>query len=68
MLECVEEDHPSKTLLMFKSYLSYTQLKSYLALLEKNQLIRYQEKTQTFQITEQGKEYLKDLNKVQELK
>ena len=68
MLECVKDDRPSKTLLMFKSYLSYTQLKSYLALLEKNGLIKYLDKNQGFQITDKGIEYLKGLNQVQELK
>lgn len=68
MLECVKEDSPSKTFLMFKSYLSYTQLKAYISLLEKNQLIKYIDKNQGFQITEKGIEYLKGLNQVQELK
>lgn len=68
MLECVTDDHPSKTLLMFKAYLSYTQLKAYLSLLEKNQLIKFIDKTQAFQITEKGTDYLKNLNQVQELK
>ena len=68
MLECVKDDRPSKTLLMFKSYLSYTQLKAYLELLEKNQLIKFADKNQTFQITDKGTEYLKNLNQVEELK
>ena len=68
MLECIREDHPSKTFLMFKSYLSYTQLKAYIGLLEKNQLINFVEKNQVFKITEKGLEYLKNLNQVEELK
>lgn len=68
MLECVTQDNPSKTLLMFNSYLSYTQLKSYLDLLLRNKLIELVKENHTYRITENGSKYLKNLNQVDELK
>ena len=44
----------TKTKIMYKAYLSYSQLKEYLSYMEKNELIRYEEGTQVYRITEKG--------------
>ena len=44
----------TKTKIMYKAYLSYAQLKEYLVLMEKNELIRYEDGTQVYRITEKG--------------
>ncbi|MDE2026329.1 MAG: DUF4364 family protein [Patescibacteria group bacterium] len=44
----------TKTRIMYKAYLSYTQLKEYLAYMESNDLIKYEEGTQLYRITEKG--------------
>lgn len=44
----------TKTKIMYKAYLSYAQLKDYLNLMEKNDLIRCENETQLYKITEKG--------------
>ena len=44
----------TKTKIMYQAYLSYAQLKEYLVLMEKNELIRYEDGTQVYRITEKG--------------
>lgn len=44
----------TKTKIMYKAYLSYAQLKDYLHFMEKNELIRYEDGTQVYRITEKG--------------
>lgn len=44
----------TKTKIMYKAYLSYAQLKDYLLFMEKNELIRYEDGTQVYRITEKG--------------
>lgn len=44
----------TKTKIMYKAYLSYSQLKEYLAYLEESEVIRYEEGTQLYRITEKG--------------
>lgn len=44
----------TKTKIMYKAYLSYAQLKDYLAFMEKNELVRYEDGTQIYRITEKG--------------
>ncbi len=49
----------TKTKIMYKAYLSYTQLKEYLALLEESGMIVYEDGTQVYKITEKGRKFLK---------
>jgi predicted transcriptional regulator len=44
----------TKTKIMYKAYLSYSQLKEYLSFMEQNELIRYEVGAQLYRITEKG--------------
>ncbi|TLY04350.1 MAG: DUF4364 family protein, partial [Thaumarchaeota archaeon] len=48
----------TKTKIMYKAYLSYTQLKEYLRFLQDNDLIKYEEGTQLYRITAKGRHFL----------
>jgi predicted transcriptional regulator len=54
----------TSTKIMYKAYLSYTQLKEYLDLLLRNDLIRYQESKRTFIITDKGMHLLELYNQL----
>jgi predicted transcriptional regulator len=47
-----------KTKIMYKAFLSYTQLKEYLGLLEHNNLIDYEAANQLYRTTEKGRLFL----------
>ena len=49
----------TKTKIMYKAYLSYTQLKEYLSLLEESGMVEYQDGAQIYKITEKGRKFLK---------
>jgi predicted transcriptional regulator len=49
----------TKTKIMYKAYLSYTQLKEYLSLLEESGMIVYENGTQIYKITDKGRKFLK---------
>ncbi len=49
----------TKTKIMYKAYLSYTQLKEYLSLLEESGMIGYENGTQIYKITDKGRKFLK---------
>jgi len=49
----------TKTKIMYKAYLSYTQLKEYLSLLEESGMIVYEDGTQVYKITDKGRKFLK---------
>ena len=57
----------TKTKIMYKSMLSYNQLKEYLSVLIENSLIEYIDGTQTFRPTEIGFKFLKIHNEIGEL-
>jgi len=48
----------TKTKIMYKAYLSYTQLKEYLSMLIENGLIKYDSSEMTFTTTAKGLQYL----------
>lgn len=48
----------TKTRIMYQAYLSYTQLKEYLAYLEQGEIIKYEEGTQIYRITEKGRKLM----------
>ncbi|MGH3629912.1 MAG: DUF4364 family protein [Sciscionella sp.] len=49
----------TKTKIMYKAYLSYTQLKEYLSLLEGSGMVSYEKGTQVYRITDKGRKFLK---------
>ena len=57
----------TKTKMMYKSMLSYNQLKEYLTVLIENDLIKYLNGTQTFRTTEKGLNLLKIHNEMAEM-
>ena len=57
----------TKTKIMYKAFLSYSQLKEYLAILIENKLIEYYDDTQIFKTTEKGLNLLKMQNEMGEL-
>ena len=57
----------TKTKIMYKSFLSYAQLKEYLSVLIENNLIESLEGTQTYRTTEKGLNFLKMHNEIGEL-
>jgi len=57
----------TKTKIMYKSFLSYAQLKEYLFVLIENNLIEDLEGTQTYKTTEKGLNFLKMYNEIGEL-
>ena len=57
----------TKTKIMYKSFLSYSQLKEYLSVFIENNLIEGLEGTQTYKTTEKGLNFLKMHNEIGEL-
>ena len=57
----------TKTKIMYRSFLSYTQLKEYLPVLIENNLIESHDETETFWTTEKGLKFLKTHNEMEEL-
>jgi predicted transcriptional regulator len=57
----------TKTKIMYKAFLSYTQLKEYLSVLIENNLIEYIGGTHIFKTTEKGLNFLKMHNEMGEL-
>ena len=57
----------SKTKIMYTAFLSYAQLKEYISILVDNNLIEYNDGTQTFKTTTKGLNYLKMHNEISEL-
>jgi predicted transcriptional regulator len=68
ILETVNTDEgTSRTKLMYKSYLSFSQLKEYLRTLQENGLIDYEVGMRCYRITEKGTRLLQLQNKLEEI-
>ena len=57
----------TKTKIMYKSFLSYSQLKEYFSMLIEKALIEYEDGTQKYRTTEKGLRLLKIYNQIEEL-
>ncbi|HKI09846.1 MAG TPA: winged helix-turn-helix domain-containing protein [Nitrososphaeraceae archaeon] len=57
----------TKTKIMYKAYLSFTQMKEYLRVLTENNLLKYDVYTQTFKITEKGLKFLQTYDQMDDL-
>jgi predicted transcriptional regulator len=60
-------EHMTRTKLMYKAFLSYTQVKEYLALLAQKDLVSYDSITQTYKTTEKGIRLLQFCNELDDL-
>ena len=68
ILETVNADEgTNRTKLMYKSYLSFSQLKEYLSTLQENGLIDYEAGRRCYRITERGRRVLQLQNKMEEI-
>ena len=66
MLE-IARDGAIKTRIMYKAFLSFPQLKEYLDILMKGGLLRYDKETRLFFATEKGKQFIANINNVEEM-
>ncbi len=57
----------TKTHIMYRAYMSYSQLKEYLKLLEERQLIKYELGSQLYVLTEKGLKFMNAYDKINEL-
>lgn len=57
----------TKTRIMYRAYLSYTQVKEYLSFLLENGLIKYEEGSQLYRITEKGIHFLQVYSEISDL-
>ena len=68
ILETANADEgTNRTKLMYKSYLSFNQLKEYLATLQENGLIEYEVGMRRYRITDKGIRVLQLQNKMEEI-
>ncbi|NOJ29765.1 MAG: hypothetical protein DA328_06315 [Nitrososphaeraceae archaeon] len=61
------QDGASKTKIMYKAFLSYTQLKEYINILLENSLIEYYPEEEIFRINEKGRRFLELYAQISEL-
>ena len=57
----------TKTRIMYGAYLSYAQVKEYLEFLQQKDLIRYEQGTQLFKLTEKGLHFLRAFDQINEI-
>jgi predicted transcriptional regulator len=57
----------TKTHIMYEAFLSYGQLKDYLRLLQERNLIKYEEDSRLYKITERGLRFMNAYDKISEL-
>ncbi len=57
----------TKTKIMYRAYLSYTQVKEYLRFLQESNLIKYEDGTQLYRVTEKGRHFLHAYDEISDL-
>ena len=57
----------TKTKIMYKAFLSFSQLREYLAVLQRNGLIEYEDGMRAYRTTEKGIQFLEIQNRMDEL-
>jgi predicted transcriptional regulator len=58
-------DKITKTRIMYKAFLSYTQLKEYTSLLVENGLLEYRSHNQTYKTTQKGMQFMQAYNQME---
>lgn len=67
ILEVTNAGGATKTKIMYKAFLSYSQLKEYLAMLMENSLLEFEEGRQFYRTTEKGIRFLQMYAQVHEM-
>jgi len=67
ILEVANVEGATKTKIMYKAFLSYSQLKEYLAMLMENNLLEFEEGRQFYRATEKGIRFLQMYAQVHEM-
>ncbi|MFI5405557.1 MAG: winged helix-turn-helix domain-containing protein [Nitrososphaerales archaeon] len=57
----------TKTKIMYKAYLSYTQVKEYLSFMLENDLIMYEEGSHLYRVTEKGLHFLHTYSEISDM-
>jgi predicted transcriptional regulator len=57
----------TKTMIMFKAYLSYTQLKDYLSMMLVNDLLEYVEGNHHYKTTEKGMQFVEAYDEIRNM-
>jgi len=57
----------TKTRIMYGAYLSYAQVKEYLEFLQQKDLVRYEQGTSLYKLTEKGLHYLRAFDQINEI-
>ena len=57
----------TKTKIMYKAFMSYTQVKEYLKFLQENNLIKYEAATQMYRATEKGLHFIQAYDEISDL-
>jgi predicted transcriptional regulator len=61
------DDYATKTQIMYKAFLNYTQLKEFLTVLTESDLLRYDFLRHTFKTTEKGLRFLETYNQMDKI-
>ena len=67
ILKAAADDETARTRIMYKAFLSHGQVMEYLLVLVENELLSYNEGTQTYRCTEKGHRFLKMAEQMEEL-
>jgi predicted transcriptional regulator len=57
----------AKTHIMYSAYMSFAQLKEYLKVLEEKELVRYDESSRLYRITDRGLRFMSAYDEIREL-
>lgn len=57
----------TKTKIMYRAFMSYTQVKEYLKFLQENNLIKYEASTQMYKATEKGIHFIHAYDEISDL-
>jgi predicted transcriptional regulator len=67
ILETANSGSATKTKILYKAFLSHSQLKDYLMVLTESDLLRYDSLSQTFKTTEKGLSFIEAYSEIDQL-